>query len=186
MTTKKDKGGEPQGPTREGKNSKKETQSEKFNLSDVLNILDGLNERTGQRCFWTTNLEPPEDHFDPAFLRPGRMDMIIQFTKCNLDGLKYLIDQYYDSDIDIELLDGLESYMHSPAKLKQFCKECRTPDEVIYLLKNGEKEVNLAEKALASGHRFKPAFGTTVVLERVQKQQMGLNPLPFKRNITVG
>jgi len=157
-----------------------------FNLSDILNILDGLNERTGQRCFWTTNLEPPEDHFDPAFLRPGRMDMIIQFTKCNNSGLKYLIDQYYDSDIDIEELEGLEPYMHSPAKLKQFCKECAQPSQVIYLLKNGEKEVDLAEKALASGHRFKPAFATSVVLERVQKQAMGMAPPSMKRNITVG
>jgi len=40
-------------------------------LSDILNILDGVNERTGMRCFWTTNVMPPEDYFDPAFLRPG-------------------------------------------------------------------------------------------------------------------
>jgi hypothetical protein len=90
-------------------------------LSGVLNILDGINERTGQRCFWTvhsathfdaasmsrdrslcnvntpisrsnhftmlhslqTNAAPPEAHFDAAFLRPGRMDMMIDFTKCN-------------------------------------------------------------------------------------------------------
>lgn len=157
-----------------------------FNLSDILNILDGLNERTGQRCFWTTNLEPPEEHFDPAFLRPGRMDMIIQFTKCDIAGLKYLVDQYYDSDIDIESLDGLESFMHSPAKLKQFCKECQSPEEVIYLLQNGEKEVNVVERALASGHRFNPAFGTSIVLERVQKLQLGLTPVPMRKNMTIG
>ena len=39
-------------------------------MSGVLNILDGINERTGQRCFWTTNAAPPEAHFDAAFLRP--------------------------------------------------------------------------------------------------------------------
>lgn len=181
--------GEVDGPTQGPKNKKGSFGGgPSFNLSDILNILDGLNERTGQRCFWTTNLEPPEDHFDPAFLRPGRMDMIIQFTKCNIDGLKYLIDQYYGSDIHMDELEGLESYMHSPAKLKQFCKECQTPEEVIFLLQNGEKEVNLAEKALAigSGHRFRPAFGISVVLDRVQKQAAGLEPRPLARNRTVG
>eukprot|EP01083_Nonionella_stella_P284764 969441_1 len=36
-----------------------------LNLSEILNILDGICERTGQRCIWTTNKSPPQKYFDP-------------------------------------------------------------------------------------------------------------------------
>jgi len=147
---------------------------EKLNLSDVLNILDGLNERTGQRCFWTTNLEPPEEHFDPAFLRPGRMDMIIQFTKCTAEGLHYLINQYYGSDIDFEEVEEFDDYVHSPAKIKQFCKESKTPEEVIELLREGHEVLGtvLAQTNMAvmgSGHQFLPQYKHSVVPPKLKR-----------------
>lgn len=100
-------------------------------LSDILNILDGVNERTGMRCFWTTNVMPPEDYFDPAFLRPGRMDMIICFTKCSKLGIAYLIDQYFDSTTDVDSLEGVDDYRITPAELKQICKQTLGPKGVI-------------------------------------------------------
>ena len=116
-----------------GKNKKT-----KLNLSDVLNVLDGLCERTGQRCVWTTNKAPPQKYFDPAFLRPGRMDMIIKLGCCTHDGIRYLLKQYYrvrDDDsgnlnsngiisgvVEINL-DGIDEKRFTPAQVKQICKE---------------------------------------------------------------
>lgn len=79
-------------------------------LSAILNVLDGINERTGQMCFWTTNASPPEDHFDAAFLRPGRMDMKIDFTKCTAEGVAYLLRMYFGdaAKLDQEKLELLE------------------------------------------------------------------------------
>merc|ERR1719367_376177 len=90
-------------------------------LSNVLNIIDGVNERTGMRCFWTTNVQPPDEYFDPAFLRPGRMDMIIELTKCTKEGLAYLIGQYFDEDIQESQIGDLDDYRWTPAELKQIC-----------------------------------------------------------------
>lgn len=96
-----------------------------LSLSAVLNVLDGINERTGQRCFWTTNAAPPEEHFDAAFLRPGRMDMMIDFTKCNQEGIGYLLQAYYGDDetVDANLLSEVDDFKWSPAEVKQKCKE---------------------------------------------------------------
>lgn len=54
----------------------------KITLSDILNIINGLTDRTGQCIFWTTNEMKPYEKFDRAFMRPGRIDYVIEFGKC--------------------------------------------------------------------------------------------------------
>jgi hypothetical protein len=72
----------------------------KLSLSEILGTLDGINERTGSISVWTTNRALHT--YDPAFLRPGRMDLIIEFTKANPEGLQYLIDCYFLADFATE------------------------------------------------------------------------------------
>lgn len=97
-----------------------------LSLSDMLNVLDGLNERTGQRCFWTTNRSPPEKFFDEAFLRPGRMDVIIEFTRCTREGVKELTEQYYGGECPEQALGDIPEDSWTPAMVKQKCKEHST------------------------------------------------------------
>ena len=66
-----------------------------------------MTEYKGQRCVWTTNKSPPQKYFDPAFLRPGRMDMIIELGRCNHEGIDYLLRSYYE-DFDNEDNDEKE------------------------------------------------------------------------------
>lgn len=104
-----------------------------INLSSILNTLDGLIERTGQRIFWTTNKDI--NIFDPAFLRPGRMDMIIEFTPCNTEGAIYLLEKYYDKKVDssFKLKHDI-----TPAKLKELCRSSITIDECVQKINNLE------------------------------------------------
>lgn len=89
-------------------------------LSDMLNMLDGLIERNGQRTFWTTNRKL--NYFDSAFIRPGRMNMLIKFTKCGRDGIKYILEDYYDIKINSnDLSDVSEEEFISPAAIKEMC-----------------------------------------------------------------
>lgn len=117
---------------------------DKLNLSDILNILDGIVERTGQRCVWTTNKAPPQKYFDPAFLRPGRMDMIIKLGCCTVDGIEYLLRNYYqvdhqmDEDDAYEMkynLTGIEEGRFTPAQIKQICKENMDVMDAIAMLR---------------------------------------------------
>lgn len=51
-------------------------------LSDLLNITDGLLASDGTICLFTTN---HIERLDPAFLRSGRMNKLVEFTKLNRD-----------------------------------------------------------------------------------------------------
>ena len=51
-----------------------------ISLSDLLNITDGLLASDGTICLFTTN---HIERLDPAFLRSGRMNKVIEFSKLN-------------------------------------------------------------------------------------------------------
>jgi hypothetical protein len=55
---------------------------ERPTFSGFLNVLDGIHELTGLIVVITTNRI---DHFDPALLRPGRVDLLIHLKPINAD-----------------------------------------------------------------------------------------------------
>lgn len=65
---------------------------DELDLFTILNILDGMLETPGRIIVLTTN--HPEQ-FDEALLRPGRIDMIVNFRKCNADMLVRMAKLYY-------------------------------------------------------------------------------------------
>lgn len=69
----------------------------KMNLSKLLNILDGIPERTGQIMIFNTN--HPE-HLDKALLRPGRMDIIFKFDRINRENSVKMIENYYNDKMN--------------------------------------------------------------------------------------
>jgi len=54
------------------------------NLSNFLNIIDGLNECSGRIIIMTTN---KVDFLDPAIIRPGRIDIKIELKKCTTEDI---------------------------------------------------------------------------------------------------
>jgi hypothetical protein len=64
-----------------------------IDLAFLLNLLDGTLESSGRILVFTSNF--PE-RFDRALIRPGRIDMIIQFKKCSSDILRQMIMGFYD------------------------------------------------------------------------------------------
>ena len=74
-------------------------EKDKMNLSKLLNILDGIPERTGQIMIFNTN--HPE-HLDKALLRPGRMDLIFKFDKINKENTIHMIENFYKQQISID------------------------------------------------------------------------------------
>jgi len=71
------------------------TNTDELDLSTVLNILDGVLETPGRILVLTTN---HPDMFDEALLRPGRIDLIVNFRKCNADMLVKMANLYYDGN----------------------------------------------------------------------------------------
>jgi len=86
-----------------------------IDLAFLLNLLDGTLESSGRILVFTSNF--PE-RFDRALIRPGRIDMIIQFKKCSSAILREMIMGFYDLetlDWDRPDLDG----KWSPAEVNQ-------------------------------------------------------------------
>lgn len=67
---------------------RKENDSHKnaITLSGILNILDGLNSKEGMIVFITTNHK--EFLYDPALIRPGRIDISLKFENIKIQQVK--------------------------------------------------------------------------------------------------
>jgi hypothetical protein len=90
-----------------------EDAKEPIDLSFLLNLLDGTLESSGRIIAISSNF--PE-RIDRALIRPGRIDMIIHFKKCNKAILSEMVTNFYDKEV-IGL--NCEDYKWSPAEVNQ-------------------------------------------------------------------
>jgi hypothetical protein len=93
----------------------KEAEQETFDLSFLLNLLDGTLEAQGRILIVTTNF--PE-RLDRALIRPGRVDMILPFKKCSRQILREMASAFYDREVTIPD-DPTLDYKWSPAEVNQ-------------------------------------------------------------------
>ena len=73
----------------------KELEKESLDLSFLLNLLDGTLEANGRILIITTNF--PE-RIDRALIRPGRVDMIVNFKQCSRKILQEMARAFYERD----------------------------------------------------------------------------------------
>jgi hypothetical protein len=93
--------------------SSQEDEKEIIDLSFLLNLLDGTLESSGRILAVSSNF--PE-RIDRALIRPGRIDMIVHFKKCNQKILSEMLESFYDRNIQGS---ACEDYKWSPAEVNQ-------------------------------------------------------------------
>ena len=71
------------------------------NLSYLLNMLDGIHECSGRILIMTTN---KVEVLDKALIRPGRIDIKINFKKCSLYDIGRMIETFWELEIATETL----------------------------------------------------------------------------------
>jgi hypothetical protein len=111
-------------------------EKEAIDLSFLLNLLDGTLEANGRILIITTNF--PE-RIDRALIRPGRIDMIVDFKKCNRDIIREMVTSFYDEEYEIPDIRALD-YKWSPAEVNQILfRNFNDPEQAICELigKNG-------------------------------------------------
>ena len=94
---------------------REEEQNEPLDLSFLLNLLDGTLEASGRILAITSNF--PE-RIDKALIRPGRIDMIVHFRKCNLRILSEMVNSFYDREFGDWTTADMD-YKWSPAEVNQ-------------------------------------------------------------------
>jgi hypothetical protein len=109
-----------------------EDSKEPLDLSFLLNLLDGTLESSGRILCVSSNF--PE-RIDKALIRPGRIDMIVNFKKCNREILQEMVNSFYDSTFDDWTDDSME-YKWTPAEVNQILfRNFDKPTEAIEELK---------------------------------------------------
>lgn len=91
--------------------------SQKIDLSFLLNLLDGILETPGRIIIMTSNHPKLLDH---ALIRPGRIDVIADFKKCDNETIIEMIEYFYDvtlDDTENDLIMQLIDYTISPAEM---------------------------------------------------------------------
>ena len=99
------------------------------NLSYLLNILDGIKESQDRIIIMTTN------HFkklDPALIRPGRIDLNINFKKASIKDIKEILKFYWKTEVP-ELCPTL-NYQLAHANIINFCRSSDSIEKTIELL----------------------------------------------------
>jgi hypothetical protein len=91
--------------------------ADKIDLSFLLNLLDGILETPGRIVIMTSNQPKMLDH---ALIRPGRIDVIADFKKCDHETTIEMIEFFYDVSLTEEERDrvrALAPFSLSPAEL---------------------------------------------------------------------
>uniref|UniRef100_A0A6C0HZR2 AAA+ ATPase domain-containing protein n=1 Tax=viral metagenome TaxID=1070528 RepID=A0A6C0HZR2_9ZZZZ len=109
---------------------------DELTLDYVLNIFDGIVEMHDAVIIFTTNAKL--EFFDPALIRPGRIDTIIEMKECSLQTTCDIIKHYKKLDenemesIKNKLLAQLlEPLSLTASQLEQICMKSSTVDDII-------------------------------------------------------
>lgn len=110
--------------------------SSPLTMSKLLNILDGIPERTGQIIMMSCN--NPEQ-LDKAFLRPGRIDILAEFTKMSHLDLINLLENHFNQKLSNQLNDDeiiLINEKWTPAEVFKVCSQFKDINSSYKILKN--------------------------------------------------
>ena len=96
-----------------------------IDLSFLLNLLDGTLESSGRVIVLSSNF--PE-RIDRALIRPGRIDMIVNFNNCSKAVLQEMIDAFYDRAVPLPE-DAVVDGKWTPAEVNQILfRNFESPD----------------------------------------------------------
>jgi SpoVK/Ycf46/Vps4 family AAA+-type ATPase len=111
---------------------------DELTLDYVLNIFDGIIEMHDAVIIFTTNAKL--EYFDPALIRPGRIDTIIEMKECSKQ-TTYDIIQHYKKLTDNEMAEIKDKVKDNllalrPSELEQICMKSSTIDDVINTIRS--------------------------------------------------
>ncbi len=91
--------------------------SDGVSLSGLLNCLDGVLARDGAITFMTTNYA---EKLDPALIRPGRIDMAVNFTHATPYQVRRMVKRFYPTVTEGATQQFVERFnKHSMAQVQQ-------------------------------------------------------------------
>ena len=103
-------------------------------LGGILELIDGLVETPGRIMIITTN--HPEE-LDSALIRPGRIDMNINFKRMTKQDFKHMYKLWFNIDVNDVELDNIHDGCFTHAEVCQlFFENINQPQNVIHILQD--------------------------------------------------
>ena len=104
-------------------------EGESVTLSFLLNLLDGVLETPGRILIITSNFP---DKLDPAFVRPGRIDVKIEFRNATCEFVLDMINKFYDTTKTmVDIPKELDSVFTPAEVMESLCMHFRNVDAAI-------------------------------------------------------
>lgn len=126
------------------KDSDKKTNASKtkptLTLGEILELLDGISESSDRICIFTTNYP---DKLDKALLRPGRVDLLVEFKKLRAVDINNLYKLWFNIDIPNNILKRIPDYTISQAEFGKLCFQYKHSGKPRELLDHIIKEYSL-------------------------------------------
>jgi hypothetical protein len=127
-------------------------EGEAVTLSFLLNLLDGVLETPGRILVITSNYP---DKLDKAFVRPGRIDVRIEFKYADREFILDMLNKFYTtkmdlSDVPAEIVDAF-----TPAEvMESMCNNFKSPSGALSYLTKKLAAKKAKEEEMASGTRL--------------------------------
>lgn len=116
------------------------SKNKSITLGGILELLDGLLETPGRIIIITTN--HPDD-LDPALVRPGRIDMNIEFQRALHEDIKNMYKLWYNAELTAKQLEKIKEKQFTHAEVCQmFFNHIQNPQKALCALQtsNYKKE----------------------------------------------
>lgn len=111
---------------------KDKDKTNEITIGQILEVLDGIIECEDRLCIFTTN---HIEKIDKALLRPGRIDMIIEFKKLRRCDIQNLYKLWFNRDIPEKDLKNIKDYCITQADFGKLCFEnMNNPNKLISVL----------------------------------------------------
>jgi len=98
------------------KDKKYKDNDDKLTLGAILEVIDGLIECPGRVIIMTTN---HKEHLDSALLRPGRIDIQIQFKRLRHCHIVEIFKKWYGTTICYDNIRKIPDYKYTQAEISQ-------------------------------------------------------------------
>lgn len=109
-----------------------------LDLATLLNVIDGVLETPGRIIIISSNHPEKLDH---ALIRPGRIDMAIEFQRCDRTVITNMYTTFYEKEPDPEKLESVEEYVWTPAEVSQIMfRNFKDPEQTLAELANSTPE----------------------------------------------
>lgn len=100
---------------------------DKITLGHILNLLDGVKENPGRIIIVTSN---HKEKIDPALIRPGRIDLCLEFSNIDNEILTEMFNYYYNEKIDdLSKIININLENISSAQITNIVKNSDTKEE---------------------------------------------------------